>query len=82
MVSFKSLAAVAVAGLSALPGTSAYIYNMTAPATGASGESVTATLYTSIYIQNYDDFGIVWGLTPRITCDNCVGQKLEYTNLV
>ncbi|KAJ2986534.1 hypothetical protein NUW58_g4977 [Xylaria curta] len=29
------------------------------------GENITATLDTSIYIQNWEDFSIIWGLAPK-----------------
>ena len=79
MVSFKSLAA----SLAVLPGSMAYIYNMTSPATASAGKDITATLYTSIYIQNYNDFGIIWGLgNPTQSCDGCVGEYITFTNLM
>ncbi|KAI1630672.1 hypothetical protein F4809DRAFT_647171 [Biscogniauxia mediterranea] len=60
MVSPKTLLATA---LVAAPGlASAYIQQMTAPATAAAGSTVTVTLGTAIYIQNWDDLSIAWGL--------------------
>ncbi|KAI1098405.1 hypothetical protein F4804DRAFT_126130 [Jackrogersella minutella] len=81
MVSIKSLLASAVA---ALPLSSAYITGMTVPATAAAGSTITATLTDSIYIQNWDDFGIVWGLSPDyVDCGDvvCVGRRIAYTSL-
>lgn len=61
----------------------AYIYSISTPPAVIAGQSLPVTLNTSIYIQNYDDFGIIWGVTdPRYTCDGCVGRKIGYTNLV
>ncbi|KAI2615833.1 hypothetical protein GGR54DRAFT_641924 [Hypoxylon sp. NC1633] len=81
MVSVKSLLATAAA---ALPLTSAYITNMVAPASAKAGSTVTATLTAAIYIQNWDDFGIVWGLAAAsMDCGDivCVGQRIAYTPL-
>ncbi|KUI53797.1 hypothetical protein VP1G_01130 [Cytospora mali] len=79
MVSFKSLAA---ATLAAAPTAMGYITGFTAPATGTAGSNVTATLQTASYSQNWDDFGIVWGLsTPEYACDTCVGTQIGFTTL-
>ncbi|KAI1084190.1 hypothetical protein F5B20DRAFT_287388 [Whalleya microplaca] len=81
MVSVKSLAA---ASLAALPMTSAWFTNLEVPSAATAGQKVTATLTAGIYIQNWDDFGIVWGLAPEsINCGNqiCVGTKIQYTPL-
>jgi necrosis-inducing secreted protein 1 len=82
MVSFKSLA-VAATSLASLPSTFAYIYSISTPEAGKVGQPIPVTLNTSIYIQNYDDFGVIWGLAPpNFQCEGCVGPKLGYTNLV
>ncbi|KAI0009564.1 hypothetical protein F4779DRAFT_617458 [Xylariaceae sp. FL0662B] len=81
MVSIKSLA---VASLAALPVTSAWFTALDAPETATAGQTVTATLTAAIYIQNWDDFGIVWGLAPEnidFSSDIYVGQKIQYTPL-
>lgn len=81
MVSVKSVLATAFA---ALPLSSAYISSMTAPATAKAGSTITATMSASIYVQNWDDFGIVWGLAPQEwNCGDivCVGQRIAYTPL-
>ncbi|RSH91236.1 hypothetical protein EHS25_009535 [Saitozyma podzolica] len=58
------------------------VYNMTAPATGTQGTNITAVLYSESYIQNWDDFGVIWGLeNPEHTCGTCVGNELSYNNL-
>ncbi|KAI1485726.1 hypothetical protein F5X96DRAFT_674357 [Biscogniauxia mediterranea] len=57
MVSLKTLLATVAPGLA-----SAYIQQITAPATAAAGSTVTVTLGTAIYIQNWDDLSIAWGL--------------------
>ncbi|KAI0403212.1 hypothetical protein F4802DRAFT_320896 [Xylaria palmicola] len=65
MVSFKSLAATAAAaGLLPFASASPMIGGLHTPATVAAGDNVTATLNTSIYIQNWEDFSIIWGLAP------------------
>ncbi|KAK9414096.1 hypothetical protein SUNI508_02195 [Seiridium unicorne] len=79
MVSFKTLAGAALA---AIPSASAYIYNMSAPETAVAGSQVTATLDTSIYVQNYVDYSITWGIKPSTwDCgeDICVGTQINFT---
>ncbi|KAI0851546.1 hypothetical protein F5Y00DRAFT_230059 [Daldinia vernicosa] len=81
MVSIKSLLATALA---ALPLSSAYITNIAAPASAKAGSTVSVTLTAAIYIQNWDDFGIVWGLAPEAwDCGDivCVGRRVAYTSL-
>ncbi|KAI1115904.1 hypothetical protein F5Y14DRAFT_449709 [Nemania sp. NC0429] len=88
MVSAKSLAATALAAL-VLPLASAspMISALSVPPTAAAGSTITATLSTSIYIQNWEDFGIVWGLTsPRVGGQGpdgivYVGSQIAYTPL-
>lgn len=81
MVSVKSLLATAAA---ALPLSSAYITNLAAPESAQLGTNITVTLTQGIYIQNWDDFGIVWGLSPAyVDCGDivCVGRQVSYTPL-
>ncbi|KAI1482974.1 hypothetical protein K445DRAFT_321672 [Daldinia sp. EC12] len=81
MVSVKSLLATAFA---ALPLSSAYITNIATPASAKAGDTVPVTLTAAIYIQNWDDFGIVWGVKPDSwDCgrDVCVGRRISYTSL-
>ena len=81
MLSFKLLGLAALAGL---PSAVGYIYALTAPSHASPGQQIRATLSESIYIQNWDDFGIIWGLLPAAwgSCAGCVGSKIGYTNLV
>uniref|UniRef100_UPI0035B6ABFF Necrosis-inducing secreted protein 1 n=1 Tax=Pyricularia oryzae TaxID=318829 RepID=UPI0035B6ABFF len=62
-----------------------YINSMSAPASVQRGQAFTAQLNSSIYVQNYDDFGVVWGLAPpnlnTSACVGCVGRRIGYTNL-
>lgn len=87
MVSVKSLAATALAALLPLVSASPMISALSTPPTAVAGETITATLSTSIYIQNWEDFGIVWGLTsPRVGGQGAdgsiyVGQQIAYTPL-
>lgn len=77
MVSLKSVAAAALA---AVPFSSAYIAGFTAPASAGAGSTFNATLDTASYSQNWDDFGIIWGLaTPEYDCDTCVGTQIGFT---
>jgi hypothetical protein len=79
MVSFKSLAAVTLA---AAPAAMGYITGLTAPDTATAGSNITATLQTAIYVQNWDDFSIIWGIaTPENSCGTCVGTQVGYTSL-
>ncbi|KAI0118559.1 hypothetical protein F4776DRAFT_259231 [Hypoxylon sp. NC0597] len=81
MVSIKSLLATVA---TALPLASSYIVNLDAPASAKAGSTVTATLTAASYIQNWDDFGIVWGLAPDyMDCGDivCVGRQVSYTAL-
>ncbi|KAH8895719.1 hypothetical protein GQ53DRAFT_31280 [Thozetella sp. PMI_491] len=79
MVSAKSLA---LATLASLPSTMGYIASMKAPATASPGQTIQVTLTDSIYIQNWDDFGIIWGIqNPTYMCDGCIGTRIGWTNL-
>lgn len=79
MVSFKSLAA---ATLAAAPTAMGYITGFTAPDSATAGSNITATLQTAIYVQNWNDFSIVWGIaTAENSCDTCVGTQVGYTTL-
>ncbi|CAJ2507199.1 Uu.00g083850.m01.CDS01 [Anthostomella pinea] len=84
MVSPRTLLAAALA----LPTlTSAYIASISTPPTAAAGSSVTATVHTSIYIQNWVDFGIVWGLASAQYGGQAsdgtiyIGTQVDYTTL-
>ncbi|GAP90566.1 hypothetical protein SAMD00023353_5000550 [Rosellinia necatrix] len=88
MLSIKTLTATAVAGLLLpLAAASPMISALVTPATAVAGENITATLRTSIYIQNWEDFGIVWGLTsPKVggqgpNGEIYVGPQIAYTAL-
>lgn len=81
MSSLKSLLAIALAACAFPNAALAYIDNISAPTSASAGQSVPVSLHTSIYIQNYNDFGVIWGLSqPAIWCPNCVGLKIGYTN--
>ncbi|KAI0596749.1 hypothetical protein F4775DRAFT_594058 [Biscogniauxia sp. FL1348] len=62
MVSLKTLTTALIAAAAAPGLATAYIQQMTAPATAAAGSTITVTLGTAIYVQNYDDLAIAWGL--------------------
>ncbi|PSS05168.1 hypothetical protein BD289DRAFT_419655 [Coniella lustricola] len=79
MVSFTSLLASTMA---ALPLASAYITGFTAPADVTAGTSFNVTLATAIYVQNWDDYSIIWGLAvPDYDCSNCIGTQIDYITL-
>ncbi|KAL8393927.1 hypothetical protein RB595_003622 [Gaeumannomyces hyphopodioides] len=78
----NTILAIAVAAAPA----AAYIDGLaSAPATASPGQAITATLHSSIYIQNNDDFGVVWGLAPpsinQGNCGSCIGRRIGYTNV-
>ncbi|XXH00504.1 hypothetical protein Hte_006850 [Hypoxylon texense] len=82
MVSIKSSLLGAFATLPLL--SSAYLTSMSAPTTAKAGSTITTTLTAGIYIQNWDDFGIIWGLVPPSwNCGDiiCVGRRIAYTPL-
>ncbi|KAI0459989.1 hypothetical protein F5B21DRAFT_499132 [Xylaria acuta] len=64
MLSIKTLTATALTGLLLPASASPMISGLHTPATAAAGDNITATLSTSIYIQNWEDFSIIWGLAP------------------
>ncbi|KAI1425897.1 hypothetical protein F5Y12DRAFT_713776 [Xylaria sp. FL1777] len=87
MVSVKSLTATALAGLLPLASASPLISQINTPATVIAGENMTVTLNTSIYIQNWEDFSIIWGLAPTnfggqgSDGEIYIGTQIGYTNL-
>ncbi|KAI0871391.1 hypothetical protein GGS24DRAFT_60356 [Hypoxylon argillaceum] len=87
MVSIKSLSAAALAAILPLASASPTINSLSAPATAAAGDNITVTLDTSIYIQNWEDFSIIWGLTsPSVGGAGAdgtiyIGTQIGYTNL-
>ncbi|ETS76133.1 hypothetical protein PFICI_11520 [Pestalotiopsis fici W106-1] len=79
MVSIKTLAGAALAA--ALPA-SAYVNGISGPETAAAGSSIDATVTTSIYVQNWVDYSIIWGLAPATyNCAEykCIGQQIGYS---
>ncbi|WRT67017.1 uncharacterized protein IL334_003983 [Kwoniella shivajii] len=54
-----------------------------APAQVIPGENITVTVYSASYIQNWDDFGMIWGMKndQLDNCQSCLGQELGYVNL-
>ncbi|KAI5924059.1 hypothetical protein F4810DRAFT_665491 [Camillea tinctor] len=86
MVSFKTLATAATA-LIAAPLASAYITALDAPLQAKAGETITVTLTTASYSQNYDDFSIAWGLAdPSFGGANSdghiyIGTQISYTQI-
>lgn len=75
MVSVKSLA---VATLAAVPTVMGKIDSFTAPAEAAAGSNITATFQTSIYSQNWVDYGVTFGLQkPADTVyENTIGTQI------
>lgn len=78
MVGLKSLAALVV-----LPLALGRVTNMTAPDMAFPGQNITAVLHTEGYIQNWDGFGVIWGLKgSNIPCPDCVGTRISYNDLL
>ncbi|KAI1812670.1 hypothetical protein GGS20DRAFT_556724 [Poronia punctata] len=70
--------------LTPLATASATIGSLTAPSQASAGSTIKATLGTSIYIQNWEDYSIIWGLTtPKAVGSSTVaiGQQIGYTQL-
>jgi hypothetical protein len=68
--------------LLALPLALGRVTNMYAPTSASPGQNITAILTAESYIQNWDDFGVVWGLkSPSLNCSECAGTKISYNNL-
>ncbi|KAH8751925.1 hypothetical protein F5883DRAFT_621497 [Diaporthe sp. PMI_573] len=80
MVSIKSLA---VATLAVAHTAMGKIDTMTAPAEAAAGSNITATFQTSIYSQNFVEYGIIFALQkPADTVFPwTVGTQIGYTPL-
>lgn len=78
---FSSL--VALTGLLALaPSTLGRIANISFPATAYLGETIQVNVTEEIYIQKWDDLGVMFGLqAPQYKCGTCVGQGEWYENL-
>lgn len=75
---------LAVAAMVSLPTSStAYLSTLVAPGIAHPGDRINVTLQTAIYIQNYEEFGIIWGLSrPAQSCATCVGRQISYTDLL
>ncbi|KAI1326804.1 hypothetical protein F5Y16DRAFT_399922 [Xylariaceae sp. FL0255] len=87
MVSIKSLATLAATGLLSFATASPTIYSLSTPKTAAAGATIKATLNTSIYIQNWEDFNIIWGIASPayggLGSDGviAVGTQIGFTSL-
>lgn len=82
MVCFKSLLA-AGAALANISLTHAWIYAISAPETSPVGSTFTVTITNGLHIQNYQNFGIIWGFQRPPYQDGVTGEfDLGWTNLV
>jgi hypothetical protein len=83
MLNIKSLALALIPFAAASPYLSQL--NLPQPATVAAGSSITASFKTAIYIQNWEDFSIVWGLerpsVPPSADEVYIGQQIDYTTI-
>ncbi|EIW69589.1 hypothetical protein M231_04372 [Tremella mesenterica] len=59
------------------------IASISAPSIIPAGKNFTVVIHTTSYIQNWDDFGIIFGLkSPNLTSDPiAVGDEIGYSNL-
>ena len=79
MVAIKSLAAAALA---LAPSAMGYIVKIATPSSAALGSTFTVDVTEGIYIQNWDDFGIVWGLsTSKNLYPNTAGFEIGFTDV-
>ncbi|WVR05079.1 hypothetical protein IAU60_002091 [Kwoniella sp. DSM 27419] len=61
---------------------SARISHIVVPQQAMPGENITVTVTSHSYIQNWDDFGIIFGLKPdTYDCETCLGQEIGYEDL-
>ncbi|KAI0398081.1 hypothetical protein F5Y17DRAFT_454391 [Xylariaceae sp. FL0594] len=87
MVSIKSVTIAALAGMLSLATASPTIGSLSTPPRAAAGSTIKTTLGTSIYVQNWEDFAIIWGITsPKVggqAADGTIyiGQQIGYTPL-
>ncbi|MCJ1330519.1 hypothetical protein MMC10_007204 [Thelotrema lepadinum] len=79
MVAIKSLSAAALA---LAPSAVAYITQIQTPSSAAIDSTFTVDIQEGIYIQNWEDFGIVWGLsTPKNVYPNTAGSEIGFTDV-
>ncbi|KAI0145245.1 hypothetical protein GGR57DRAFT_481203 [Xylariaceae sp. FL1272] len=85
MVSTKSITLSAIASFLSLTYASPTIGSLSTPSTVAAGSSIKATLGTSIYVQNWEDYNIVWGIAPSSLPISggspAIGTQIAYTPL-
>lgn len=81
--SINPIAIAAATLLYVCPSVGTIIRGISAPTTASSGSVLPVTLLFDGSLVPYENFGIIWGLwTPNYGCDDCVGNKIGYTNLV
>lgn len=79
MVAFKSLA---LSALALAAGAHARITSFYAPSTAVAGQNISIQLANYQYIQNWDDFGAIFGLdNPDLNCQACLGLEIGYIDL-
>ncbi|WWC69566.1 uncharacterized protein I206_103509 [Kwoniella pini CBS 10737] len=60
----------------------AKVYNIELPKQIIIGSNINIIVSSSSYIQNWNDFGIIWGiLNENHECNGCIGQEIGYENL-
>jgi hypothetical protein len=63
--------------------TYAWIYAISAPPSVAVGTTFTVTISNGLHIQNYENFGIIWGFQRPPYQAGVTGEfELGWTNLV
>ena len=78
MVAMKSF----TAALALASGATAYITQIRTPASAAIDSTFKVDITEGIYIQNWEDFGIVWGLTTKDhVYPNAAGSEIGFTDI-
>ncbi|KIR24954.1 hypothetical protein I307_06170 [Cryptococcus deuterogattii 99/473] len=60
---------------------SAKIYHVSVPDQASPGETITATLSSASFIENWDDFGVIWGLLMSIFCSKDPSYPTQLGNV-
>ena len=79
MVSLKTVIfAVALPALAATR-----IISLEAPPTATRGSAIQLTFNTMVNVQNWAEYGLIVGMSPaKWACKTCIGQQIEYLDLL
>lgn len=77
----SSILPIPLSLLAVAPAALGRITNITFPATATAGDMISAQVTNQNYIQNWDDYGIAFGIArPQYACAECIGQRIYYFN--